>query len=106
MRCLNLITHLTSGLYIGVYAGHGWYIATVEVGRWHRMENWVIDPRPARHLAQILTFSLLVAWSLDRQRHVASVYHLTLLQSASLRYWAYNKSTLLIVSSYFSFIFF
>jgi hypothetical protein len=74
-----IVTHLTASLYVCVYAWHGRNVATVEVGFWHGVENWIIDSSPARHFTEILR-PVVVAGSVHHQRHVTAVYRLALLQ--------------------------
>ena len=75
-----MVTYLAAGLNIGVNARHSRYVATVKVGVWYRVENWVVYSGPPRHLAQVLCLVL------PAQLRLSAMYHLLLLQPITYNY--------------------
>lgn len=60
MPYVYLRTHLTSCLDIGVHSRRCWNMAAVKAGVWHRMVYRIVHSWNPRHLAQVLTFFLLL----------------------------------------------
>jgi len=81
-----LVTYLAAGFNIGVNARHSRYVATVKVGVWYRVENWVVYSGLPRHLAQVLSLVL------PAQLGFPAIYHLSLLQPISYNYMSYVVS--------------